>query len=197
MSSDPVPDQVHAYNDRAAALRDAAPDIVAHPCLFPRLVHADDLQANDYNPNQVPNPELRLLSRSIDEDGLTMPIVTYERDDGTFEIVDGYHRYYVLTDEDWLDRIWVPVSVIDKDIGERMASTVRHNRARGDHTTELMGELVEAMESTGKETAEIAADLGMEKEELVRLKQVVGAAGMLASDQYAQSWGVQEDDDDA
>lgn len=125
-----------------------------------------------------------------------MPIVTYLRDDGVHEIVDGFHRFLVLTDR--IGAEWIPVSVIDKPIEERMSSTIRHNRARGDHTTELMGQLIESMEREGLTADEIAAELGMETEEIVRLKQVTGAADELAANQYGQSWGVQEDppDDD-
>lgn len=188
---DPTPAEIREYNERVADLLNP----LGHPCLQPRIVHRDDLEANDYNPNQVPDPELSLLETSIRQDDLTMPIVAYERDDGTYEIVDGFHRVLVLTE--WLDEEWIPISIIDKPIDERMSSTVRHNRARGDHTTELMGELVREMESEGNDPEEIATELGMEKEELVRLKQVIGAASMLATDQYGQSWGVQEQDDDA
>lgn len=189
MTFDLTADRAEAYNERAEEL----PDAVDHPCLRPQLVHRDSIEANDYNPNKVTDPELDLLEKSIREDGMTMPIVTYRRADGTYEIVDGFHRYLVLTGR--LDEEWVPVSVIDKDIDERMSSTVRHNRARGDHTTELMGDLVKSMENEGMDTEGIADELGMETEEIVRLKQVIGASKMLASDQYGQSWGVQEGDD--
>lgn len=161
-----------------------------HPCLDTKLVHRDNVEANDYNPNQVPDPELDLLEQSIRADDMTMGIVTYRRDDGTYEIVDGFHRFLVLTER--IGDEWVPVSVIDKDVDERMSSTVRHNRARGDHTTQLMGDLVSAMEDEGMSTQEVAEELGMEKEEVVRLKQVIGASSILASDEYGQSWGVQD-----
>lgn len=189
MNNELHPDTVREYNAAASNL----PTSVEHPCLHPRLVHRADVVANDYNPNQVPDPELDLLEQSIREDGMTMPIVTYYRDDGTYEIVDGFHRFLVLTER--IGEEWIPVSVIDKAIDERMSSTVRHNRARGDHTTELMGELVQSMEEEGLDSAEIADELGMEKEEVVRLKQVIGASPMLKSDQYGQAWGPQEDDD--
>lgn len=181
------PDDVRDYNAAASDL----PETIDHPCLRPKLVHCDDVESNDYNPNQVPDPELDLLERSIRADGMTMPIVTYYRDDGTYEIVDGFHRYLVLTER--LGEEWIPVSVVDKDADERMSSTVRHNRARGDHTTELMGDLVASMEGEGMGTAEIAAELGMEAEEIVRLKQVTGAAEKMKSDQYGQAWGPQDD----
>ena len=186
------PDEVREYNAAAAKL----PETIDHPCLRPKLVHCDTVTSNEYNPNRVPDPELELLEQSIRSDGMTMPIVTYLREDGNYEIVDGFHRFLVLTER--LDQEWIPVSVIDKPIDERMSSTVRHNRARGDHATELMGQLVESMEEEGRSTDSIAEELGMEPEEVVRLKQVIGAADMLAADEYSQSWGVQEgtDDDD-
>lgn len=182
------PDTVREYNAAASNL----PTSIEHPCLRPKLVHREDVVSNDYNPNQVPDPELDLLEQSIREDGMTMPIVTYYRDDKTFEIVDGFHRFLVLTER--LNEEWVPVSIIDKEIDERMSSTVRHNRARGDHTTELMGDLVKSMEEKGRSPEEVADALGMEREEIIRLKQVVGAAEMLKSDQYGQAWGPQDDD---
>jgi len=178
--------QVSLYNKKGEGL----PEVSDHPCLQPKLVHKDNVASNDYNPNKVPDPELDLLEQSIREDGLTMPIVTYRTEDGRFEIVDGFHRFLVLTDR--IGEDWVPVSVIDKDIAERMSSTVRHNRARGDHKTELMGQLVELIEEEGKSSEEVAEALGMEEEEITRLKQVVGAADVLANDEYAQSWGVQD-----
>lgn len=189
MTASNLNEQVSRYNKQVEEL----PGMLDHPCLHPKIVHKDKIESNDYNPNKVPNPELDLLEKSIREDGLTMPIVTYQTEDGSFEIVDGFHRFLVLTDR--IGEEWIPVSVIDKDIADRMSSTVRHNRARGDHKTELMGQLVESIEEQGKSAEEIADDLGMEEEEVVRLKQVVGAADILAKDEYAQSWGVQDQQD--
>lgn len=185
-SSTPTSKKVNQFNEKAENL----PDMMDHPCLYPKIIHKDDLKSNDYNPNKVPDPELDLLEQSIREDGLTMPIVTYQTESGSFEIVDGFHRYLVLTDR--IGEEWIPVSVIDKDIAERMSSTVRHNRARGDHKTELMGQLVESIEEKGKSSDEVAEALGMGDEEITRLKQVVGAADILANNEYAQSWGVQD-----
>jgi len=182
------PDTVREYNAAASDL----PSTIEHPCLRPKLIHRENVVSNDYNPNQVPAPELDLLEQSIRKDGMTMPIVTYYRDDAKYEIVDGFHRFLVLTER--LDREWVPVSIIDKEIDERMSSTIRHNRARGDHTTELMGDLVQSMEEEGESPEEVADALGMELEEVIRLKQVIGASEMLKSDQYGQAWGPQDDD---
>jgi len=113
MSDEVVPNSIQEYNNGAEEL----PNAVGHPCLQPQLVHESNIESNDYNPNQVPDPELDLLEKSIREDGLTMPIVTYHQDDGQYEIVDGFHRFLVLTGR--LDEKWIPVSVIDKDIDER------------------------------------------------------------------------------
>lgn len=167
------------------------PESSKHPCMDPQLVHRDIVEGNDYNPNRVPDSELDLLEQSIRADGMTMPIVTYQRDDGIHEIVDGFHRFLVLSDR--MDEEWIPISIIDKGPEERMSSTVRHNRARGDHTTELMGQLVQSMADEGLDLSEIADELGMEREEVVRLTQVIGAADLMAADDYGQAWGVQDD----
>ena len=110
-----------------------------------KAVSIELIQANSYNPNAVAPPEMKLLYESIKEDGYTMPIVCYELPDGKYEIVDGYHRYTVmLTHKDIYEREGgkLPVVVIDKDISNRMASTIRHNRARGQHSIELMMNIV-------------------------------------------------------
>lgn len=194
-------EEAREYNRQAEKL----PNPLGHPCLHPRIVHKDDVVANDYNPNKVPDPELNTLERSILADGMTMPIVAYQRDDGRFEIVDGFHRFLVLTNR--IGREWIPISIIDKDESERMSSTVRHNTT-GDHKTMLMAELVARMEGEGMDTAEICEELGKEPEEIIRLKQVHGdsdiqidgeskdlaesTAEELATDEYGQAWGVQD-----
>lgn len=177
-------EKVEKYNNKIEGIDKP----LSHPCLNPKIVHISRLKANEYNPNKVPDTELDLLEKSIREDELTMPIVTYKRDDGDYEIVDGFHRFLVMKDR--LNEEWIPITVIDKSIDERMMSTVRHNRARGDHMTELMGDLVKNLEEQGKTPEEIAEGLGMEEEEITRLKQVIGAAKMLSGDEYSQSWGV-------
>lgn len=167
---------------------------VEFPCLNVRLVPAEKVVANEYNPNRVATPELDLLELSITADGVTMPIVTFydaERDE--YVIVDGFHRWSVLTQRLGCDEI--PIVTIDKDLSERMASTVRHNRARGKHQVDLQAALVRALLELGRTDDEIARELGMSEEELLRLKQIVGAARLLAGSEYSASYGRDDEPD--
>ena len=163
---------------------------VEFPVLKVRMVEIAKVTPNEYNPNKVAERELNLLIRSIAEDGVTQPIVTfYNEAEDRYEIVDGFHRYKVLRDHFECDE--VPVVVIEKSITERMASTIRHNRARGKHDVELQGELVKRLVREGESDARICVQLGMTQEELVRLKQVVGIARLFANREYSKSWALQ------
>ena len=151
------------------------------------------IQANSYNPNAVAPPEMRLLYESIKEDGYTMPIVCYKLPNGTYEIVDGYHRYTVmLTHKDIYEREGgkLPVVVIDKDVSNRMASTIRHNRARGQHSTELMMNIVSELKKSGMSDVWIMKEIGMDADELLRLKQLSGLAEMFKDRNFTKSEGV-------
>ncbi len=147
--------------------------------------------ANNYNPNVVAPPEMKLLELSIWEDGYTMPCVCYyveERDE--YEIVDGYHRYMVMKTS---ERIYkrenglLPVTVIDKDVSGRMASTIRHNRARGTHSVELMSNIVSELTKSGMSDAWILRNIGMSKDELLRLRQISGLAELFAGNEFGKS----------
>lgn len=151
------------------------------------------IQANSYNPNAVAPPEMRLLYESIKEDGYTMPIVCYKLPNGKYEIVDGYHRYTVmLTHKDIYEREGgkLPVVVIDKDVSNRMASTIRHNRARGQHSTELMMNIVSELKKSGMSDVWIMKEIGMDADELLRLKQLSGLAEMFKDRNFTKSEGV-------
>lgn len=162
---------------------------IVFPVMQVKMVDADFVIANEYNPNKVATPEMDLLIHSIAEDGVTQPIVTfYDKAINRYIVVDGFHRYIVLTQYFGCSKI--PVVVIDKDIKNRMASTIRHNRARGKHQVDLMGALVKKLLELGWEDAAIAKHIGMSLEELLRLKQIVGVAKMLAGSEYSKSWGV-------
>lgn len=155
-------------------------------------VPIDKIRANKYNPNSVAPPEMKLLYDSIKADGYTMPIVCYydEKTD-QYEIVDGFHRYTVmLKHKDIYDREGgcLPVAVINKPLSERMASTVRHNRARGSHNIKLMCDLVASLVQAGKSDEWIARNLGMEIEEVFRLKQLVGIPDMFKTAGFGQAW---------
>ncbi len=161
---------------------------ITFPCLAAKLVPAAKVVANDYNPNKVAARELDLLELSIREDGVTQPIVTYcDSAADLYVIVDGFHRWRVLTER--LGCSQIPVVTLDKDIRNRMASTVRHNRARGKHQVDLVAELVKSLLAKGWDDERVAEHLGMTEEELVRLKQVVGIARMFANPEYSKSWG--------
>lgn len=159
-------------------------------------VPVEDIQANAYNPNSVAPPEMKLLYKSILEDGYTMPIVCYRLENGKYEIVDGFHRYTIMkTHKDIYDREGgkLPVVVIDKDISNRMASTIRHNRARGSHSIELMSKIVAELVEAGMSDAWILKNIGMDAEELLRLKQITGLAALFKDREFSQAWDVKND----
>jgi len=155
-------------------------------------VPIDKIRANEYNPNAVAPPEMKLLYDSIKEDGYTMPIVCYYCvEDDMYEIVDGFHRYAImLKHKDIYEREngCIPVSVIDKPIDERMASTIRHNRARGAHDIDLMSNIVGELHNIGRTDAWIAKHLGMDIDEILRLKQITGLADLFKDCEFSKSW---------
>lgn len=141
-------------------------------------IHIDQVQANDYNPNAVAAQEMKLLHTSISSDGYTQPVVAiYDPDEKKYIIVDGYHRYTTMRRyADIYDATagYLPVVVIDKPIADRIASTVRHNRARGKHSVAGMSTLVFQMLAAGEKEETICDKLGLEAEELARLKHITG-----------------------
>lgn len=152
-------------------------------------VPIEKIQANSYNPNSVAPPEMKLLYQSIKEDGYTMPIVCYYLvDQDRYEIVDGFHRYQVmLTHRDIYDREngMMPVVVIEKDISNRMASTIRHNRARGSHDIDLMVNIVSELTQSGMSDAWIMRHIGMDADEILRLKQLSGLAELFKDKEFS------------
>ena len=153
-------------------------------------VPLEKIQANSYNPNSVAPPEMKLLELSIWEDGYTMPIVCYHLPDvDKYEIVDGYHRYTVmLTSKRIREREhgMMPVVVIDKPLSNRMASTIRHNRARGSHSIELMSNIVSELVESGMSDAWILKNIGMDADELLRLKQITGLAALFKNKEFTK-----------
>ena len=156
-----------------------------------RAVPIEKIHANSYNPNSVAPPEMELLYKSIKEDGYTMPIVCYcIADNDTYEIVDGFHRYTtMLRHRDIYEREggMMPVVVIEKDISNRMASTIRHNRARGSHSIELMSNIVSELTKSGMSDAWILKNIGMDADELLRLKQLSGLAELFKNKPYTET----------
>lgn len=155
-----------------------------------KRIHIDKIKANAYNPNAVAPPEMKLLETSIWEDGYTMPVVCYYiKEEDVYEIVDGYHRYTTLkTSKRIFEREGgcLPVVVIEKDISNRMASTIRHNRARGSHSVELMSNIVSELVESGMSDAWILRHIGMDKDELLRLKQITGLASMFKDVEFSK-----------
>lgn len=159
------------------------------PCMQPKLVSIDKVVANNYNPNKVAKPEMELLYKSILEDGLTMPVVTFYDDKiDKYVIVDGFHRYTIV--KDYFKSDVVAISVIDKDIKQRMASTVRHNRARGVHKVDLQADMVVDLLKKGWNDNDISKELGMTLEEVLRLKQQTGIAELFKDRTHSKSWVV-------
>lgn len=155
-------------------------------------VPINKIKPNTYNPNTVAPPEMRLLYESIKADGYTMPIVCYySRENDVYIIVDGFHRYRVMLEyKDIYDREngRLPVSVIDKPIDQRMASTIRHNRARGNHSVDLMSNIVKELHELGRSDAWISKHLGMDKDEILRLKQITGLAALFKDVKFGKAW---------
>lgn len=157
-----------------------------------KAIPIEKIQANAYNPNKVAPPEMKLLYLSIKEDGYTQPVVCYYiADKDIYEVVDGFHRYLVMkTCKDIYEREKgkLPVAVIDKPLGERIASTIRHNRARGSHDVDLMSNIVAELTELGKSNAWISKHLGMSADEVLRLKQITGLAALFKDDEFSKAW---------
>ena len=157
-----------------------------------KRVPIEKVTANDYNPNSVAPPEMALLETSIWEDGYTQPVVVvYDGDNDTYVVVDGFHRYCTLRDSKRIydrENGMLPVVVLDKAIHDRMASTIRHNRARGTHNIELMSTIVAELVEMGKGDAWICKHIGMSPDELLRLKQITGVAALFQNQEFSESW---------
>jgi ParB-like chromosome segregation protein Spo0J len=152
----------------------------------------EQVQANDYNPNSVAPNEMRLLYVSIKADGYTQPVVTiFDKNIEKYVIIDGFHRYSIMRNhQDIYDMCegHLPCVVLEKDINERMAATVRHNRARGKHSVAGMSNMVFQMLQNGRSDQDICNELGLEPEELLRLKHITGFSKLFADEQYSEAW---------
>ena len=163
-------------------------------------VPIEKIKPNTYNPNAVAPPEMKLLYDSIKADGYTMPIVCYyDKEDDLYIIVDGFHRYRImLENQDIYDREqgMLPVSVINKSLDQRMASTIRHNRARGNHDVDLMSNIVKELLELGRSDTWISRHLGMDKDEILRLKQITGLAALFKDVNFGQAWQPVEEEEE-
>lgn len=161
-------------------------------------VPIEKIKPNSYNPNSVAPPEMKLLYDSIREDGYTMPIVCYySKESDVYVIVDGFHRYRVMLENPDIyerEKGMLPVSVIDKPIEYRMASTIRHNRARGSHNVDLMSNIIKELHEIGRSDAWISKHLGMDRDEILRLKQITGLTALFKDVRFGQAWKPEEED---
>lgn len=184
-------DPAAAVNEVRAALHEISPG-GAHPVDFVRWVPIEKVRANDYNPNSVARNEMRLLHTSISHDGYTQPVVTvYDPEKDQYVIVDGFHRYTTMrlnADIRETTGGLLPVVVISKSMNDRMAATVRHNRARGKHSIAGMSEMVFSLLDNGWSDAEVCNELGLEPDELLRLKHVTGFSKLFEGAEYRKSW---------
>lgn len=189
-----IADKVNAINDIKARLKSISP-FGGEPVECVQWVKEELVIANDYNPNTVAPPEMELLHTSIQEDGYTQPIVVYQHD-GIYEVVDGFHRNRVGKEyKDIHDRIhgYLPVTIINDDRHEkadRIASTIRHNRARGKHRVEAMSDIVIELKRRNWSDSKIAKELGMDADEVLRLTQITGLAEMFADKDFSEAWEV-------
>ena len=187
-----VDETVEMLNELRSILQKEHSPVKQNPVEHVRLIHIDNVRPNEYNPNVVANNEMHLLYTSISHDGYTQPVVAiYDEEKKAYVVVDGFHRFSVMRFNDdirELNKGYLPVVVIDKDINDRMASTIRHNRARGKHQVTGMSEIVFGMLTNGWEDADICNELGMEPEELSRLKHITGFSKLFEDTEYSLAW---------
>ena len=159
------------------------------PVYSVKAVPIEKIQANAYNPNIVAPPEMDLLELSIWEDGYTMPCVCYYLpEEDKYELVDGFHRDMGMKTSKRIhkrEKGLLPVTVINKDLSSSMASTIRHNRARGTHNIELMTNIVTELKKAGMSDSWIMKNIGMDRDELLRFKQISGLAALFADKEFS------------
>lgn len=199
----PFAERVEAINEMREAIAEHSP-FNAEPVDFVRWVPNNSVHANDYNPNVVAPPEMELLRLSIQADGYTQPIVTMPEDDGTAQVIDGFHRNRVGKEfADIRERVHgylpiVSIRVDREDRNDRIASTIRHNRARGKHRIDAMSEIVVELKRRNWSNERVGKELGMDPDEVLRLCQMTGLSELFSDDDFSRSWaveGVPEDDD--
>lgn len=185
-------EKIQTINEIKTKLKSVSP-FTYEPVDCVQWVKEDMVVANDYNPNTVAPPEMELLHTSIQEDGYTQPIVVYQHD-GIYEVVDGFHRNRVGKEcADIKERIhgYLPVTVINDerhDKADRIASTIRHNRARGKHRVEAMSDIVLELKKRNWSDKKIGKELGMDEDEVLRLAQITGLAEMFSNREFSEAW---------
>ena len=192
----PEAERIAVLNEVRLAIHAVSP-LSTEPVDCVLWVPADDVQANDYNPNVVAPPEMKLLELSMDADGITQPIVTFPTN-GHREVVDGFHRTRVCKESAKVRRRtrgYVPVTTLRgerQERDDRIAATIRHNRARGKHLVDGMSEIVVELSRRNWSEEKIGRELGMEPDEVLRLKQISGLAELFADREFSEAWEIGE-----
>jgi len=192
ISALPEKDKIQALNKCKATLHGISP-FKDEPTDCVLWVPADQVEANDYNPNSVAPPEMKLLELSIEEDGYTQPIVAWGKND-YYEVVDGFHRNRVGKEcANVKKRVhgYLPITLINndrQDKSDRIAATIRHNRARGKHQVSAMSDIILELSRRNWSDAKIGRELGMEPDEVLRLKQITGLAELFADSDFSMAW---------
>lgn len=196
LESMPMKQKVETLNALRLALSEYSP-FKSEPVDCVQWVPNTEVTQNDYNPNSVAPPEMKLLELSIQEDGYTQPIVSWARDN-IYEVIDGFHRHRVGKESKTIhSRIhgYLPLVVINKDrqeLSDRMASTIRHNRARGKHGVDSMSDIVVELKKRNRSDEWIAKHLGMDLDEVLRLCQISGIAELFVDSEFSKSWDVED-----
>lgn len=189
----PLSERVSEIN-RLRELIHAHSPFKAEPIDFVRWVPTDSVHANDYNPNSVAPPEMVLLEHSIEHDGFTQPVVGWVDADETYEVVDGFHRTTVAKRSDAVRarlQGFMPIVAIQNkntDRNDRVAATIRHNRARGKHKVESMSDIVVELKRRFWSDEKISKELGMEADEVLRLQQITGLSGLFEDSEFTEAW---------
>lgn len=193
LDSLPLAERVSEIN-RLRELIHAHSPFKAEPIDFVRWVPTDSVHANDYNPNSVAPPEMVLLEHSIEHDGFTQPVVGWVDADDTYEVVDGFHRTTVAKRSDAVRarlQGFMPIVAIQNkntDRNDRVAATIRHNRARGKHKVESMSDIVVELKRRFWSDEKISKELGMEADEVLRLQQITGLSGLFEDSEFTEAW---------
>ena len=187
----PLAEKVEEINRLRAEIHKHSP-FASEPVDFVRWVPNTIVHANDYNPNSVAPPEMKLLEHSIMSDGYTQPIVTWPNDG--IEVIDGFHRHRVGKESAAItNRVHGYLPIVElkaeqQDRNDRMAATIRHNRARGAHKVESMSEIVVELKRRFWSDERISTELGMDADEVLRLQQVTGLAGLFGDEDFSEAW---------
>ena len=190
----PLDEKINAINDLKSKLHEISP-FKNEPVDLILWVKNEEVISNDYNPNNVAPPEMELLKTSILADGYTQPVVTFP-DNGKNTVIDGFHRSRVGKEDDEVKKRvqgYIPITIIrpsQEDKADRMASTIRHNRARGKHKVDGMSEIVLELKRRNWSDNKIAKNLGMDADEILRLCQISGLREIFKDDEFSKSWDI-------